>query len=108
MKRLVKRISLPLLLLAGLTLIGPQAAEAASGAGTRSGPMSPNPISGSGGRVCPTRPRLCPGRRCVRRPGSLCTCPWRQGQRRFPVSVVPGSVLLQMVNRLVGYENRVP
>ncbi len=29
MKRLVKRISLPLLLLAGLTLIGPQTAEAA-------------------------------------------------------------------------------
>jgi hypothetical protein len=29
MKRLVKRISLPLLLLVGLTLIGPQAAEAA-------------------------------------------------------------------------------
>ena len=30
MKRLVKRISLPLMLLAGLTLIGPQSAEAAN------------------------------------------------------------------------------
>jgi hypothetical protein len=45
MKRLVQRISLPLLLWAGLTLIGPQAAEAAKWRRYAPRPYVPQPYS---------------------------------------------------------------
>ena len=62
MKRLVKRISLPLLLWAGLTLIGPQAAEAAKWRRYCAAALrSPTLLRGSGGLYVPPVRVYAPG-----------------------------------------------